>query len=102
MTAKVPRYVLSQEADLDLNSIFDYTVKAYGFDQAVTYLNELEVVFNKLLLHPEMGRKRLEIKKDLYSISEQSHIVFYRIMDVHIRIIRVLHGQKDIPKQFKV
>ena len=95
-------YKLSLEADIDLNEIFDYSEEAHGFNQAVEYLHDLEALFNTLALNPKIGRKRPEIKEELYSISEQAHIVFYRIMDTHIRIVRVLHGQKDIPKQFKV
>jgi len=93
-------YKLSQEADTDLGEIFDYSQNTHGFNQAVEYLNELEVLFKTLVLNPEIGRKRPEIKRGLYSISEQSHIVFYRIMGTHIRVVRVLHGQKDIPKYF--
>lgn len=94
-------YKLSQEADIDLDEIFDYSEDAHGFNQAVEYLSELETVFNALVLNPEIGRKRSEIKRDLYSISEQSHTIFYRIRDTHIRIVRVLHGKKDIPKHFE-
>ncbi|MFD1615673.1 type II toxin-antitoxin system RelE/ParE family toxin [Gelatiniphilus marinus] len=36
----------------------------------------------------------------LYSITEQGHVIFYRILKNHIRIVRVLHGSKDMPKQF--
>ena len=101
MTSKITHYQLSQEADIDLDEIFEYTEKAHGFNQAVEYLNALEILFNTLVLNPEIGRKRPEIKRGLYSISEQSHSVFYRIMETCITIVRVLHGQKEIPKHFK-
>ncbi|MCL7761798.1 type II toxin-antitoxin system RelE/ParE family toxin [Polaribacter sp. Z014] len=98
---KLLHYNLSQEADFDIEKIFDYTEKEYGFNQAVSYLTDLEAVFNNLVIHPEIGRQRNEIKQDLFSITEQQHIIFYRLLNNHIRIVRVLHGSKDIPRNFK-
>ena len=93
-------YVLSENADSDIDSIFDYTEIEHGFNQAVKYLNNLETVFQKLVINPEIGKKRNEIKKGLYSLPEQQHVIFYRILKTHIRIVRILHGSKDIPKSF--
>jgi toxin ParE1/3/4 len=98
---KLLGYNLSKEADLDLEDIFDYTDNAHSFNQAVSYLSDLDSVFESLVIHPEIGRQRDEIKTGLYSISEQEHVVFYRILENHIRIVRVLHGSKDIPRNFK-
>ena len=94
-------YKLSKEADSDLEEIFNYTKKMFGFNQAKNYLTELEIVFNNLVIHPELGRKRNEIKQHLFSITAQQHSIFYRIFNNHIRIVRVLHGSKDIPRNFK-
>ncbi len=93
-------YILSEIADKDLEEIFDYTLEEFGFEQAEKYLLELEEVFQNLLLNPQLGKKRNEIKKDLYSLPKDNHIIFYRILDSHIRIIRVLHGSRDIPRYF--
>jgi toxin ParE1/3/4 len=96
MTPKLRVYLLSEEADKDLDSIFDYTEKAYGFNQAAKYLIDLESFFNHLIENPRLGRNRDEIKNNLLSISEQEHIVFYRIVDKAIYIVRVLHGSRDL------
>lgn len=93
-------YVLSDEADNDLNDIFDYTEQEHGFDQAILYITAFETLFKRLVSNPEIGRQRDEIKPGLYSLTEQQHVVFYRIFKKQIRIIRVLHGRKDIPKTF--
>lgn len=93
-------YILSEIADKDLEDIFDYTLDEFGFDQAERYLLELEKTFQNLLLNPQLGKKRDEIKKGLYSLPKDNHIIFYRILHNHIKIIRVLHGSQDIPKYF--
>lgn len=93
-------YILSEIADKDLEDIFDYTLDEFGFDQAEKYLLEIEEIFQNLIVNPQLGKKRDEIKKGLYSFPKDNHIIFYRIFDNHIRIVRVLHGSRDIPKYF--
>lgn len=93
-------YILSEIADKDLEDIFDYTLDEFGFDQAEKYLLEIEEIFQNLIINPQIGKKRDEIKQDLYSFPKDNHIIFYRILDNHIRIVRVLHGSQDIPKYF--
>ena len=91
-------YLLSPEADRDLEEIFDYSVEKFGLDQTVKYLMELESVMIHLTEHPETGMVRDEIKIGLRSFPISSHIVFYRALDDHIRIVRVLHASRDIPR----
>ena len=93
-------YILSEIADEDLEDIFDYTMNEFGFEQAEKYLIEIEDVFQSLLTNPELGKTRNEIKIGLYSFPKDHHLIFYRILDNHIRIVRVLHGSRDIPRYF--
>ena len=93
-------YILSEIADKDLEDIFDYTFDEFGYDQAEKYLLEIEEIFQNLIANPQIGKKRDEIKQGLYSFPKDNHIIFYRILDNHIRIVRVLHGSRDIPKYF--
>ena len=93
-------YILSEIADKDLEDIFDYTFDEFGYDQSEKYLLEIEEIFQNLIINPQIGKKRDEIKQGLYSFPKDNHIIFYRILDNHIRIVRVLHGSRDIPKYF--
>ena len=93
-------YILSEIADKDLEDIFDYTLDEFGFDQAEKYLLEIEEIFQNLIINPQIEKKRDEIKLGLYSFPKDNHIIFYRILDNHIRIVRVLHGSRDISKYF--
>lgn len=91
-------YELSLEADNDLQEIYDYTEDKFGSSQAVKYLTDLDEMFNTLCTQPNTGRLRNEIREGLRSFSYVSHIVFYRIIENRIRIVRVLHASRDIPK----
>lgn len=92
--------ILSQEADFDLGDIFEYTAE-FGINQAIKYLSEIEEIFFKITLTPEIGKIRNEIKIGLYSFPVGEHIIFYRILTDHIRIVRVLHSGRDLQKHIK-
>ena len=97
---KVKRYVLSEEADKDIEAIFDYSEQQFGVNKAIEYVTEIDTTFIHLMNNPEIGRIRKEIKVGLRSFPIASHIIFYTIFDEHIRIIRVLHGSQDYPRFF--
>ena len=81
-------YELSEKVDLDIDEIFDYTEKEFGLEQAVKYVSEFDTVFNQLIDNPKLGKKRNEIKDGLRSFPKSSHIIFYRILNDRIRIVR--------------
>lgn len=91
-------YELSEKADQDMADIFDFTGKKFGIDQAVHYVSEFEAVFQLLVTQPQLGKKRDEIRIGLRSLTHSSHIVFYRLHKGKIRIVRILHGNRDLPK----
>lgn len=93
-------YILSEAADEDLEDIFNFTLNKFGFAQAEKYLLEIDDIFQNLIKNPELGKSRNEIKKGLYSFPKDNHVIFYRILEDHIRIVRVLHGSRDIPQYF--
>ena len=101
MPKDIAFYELSSEADQDISDIFDYTEAEFGLYQAVSYITALDECFTQLVENPEFGRERDEIREELRSITSSSHIVFYCILEDRIRIVRVLHGSRDLPKYFQ-
>ena len=89
-------YELSQAADIDLDDIYDYTSREFGDAQAEKYLTSFDAIFQNLCVHTTLGRKRDDVRKGLKSISNESHTVFYRVLKDRIRIVRVLHGSRDV------
>ncbi len=91
-------YELSPESDNDLDGIFDYTEREFGIDKAVQYVSDFDDIFEQLVKNPEIGRERKEIRRGLRSIVKESHVVFYRVLKDRIRIVRILHGSRDLPQ----
>lgn len=94
-------FELSLKADHDLEEIFDYTFNESGADQAVSYVSSFDDIFPSIAKNPEIGRERNEIRRNLRSIAKEKHIIFYKVQKDKIRIIRVLHGSKNLINQFK-
>jgi len=91
-------YQLSLEAEQDISDIFDFTEREFGFNQVVEYLSNLERLFENLIVNPMLGRERKEIRADLFSLIYISHIIFYRLVNDQIRVVRVLHVSRDLPR----
>jgi toxin ParE1/3/4 len=49
---------------------------------------------------PEAGRAREEIAPDVRSIAVGWYVIFYRDAADFVQILRVLHGRRDLPRQF--
>jgi len=95
--AGVSSYILAEAAEADVSDIFDYTLGAHGSKQAADYLSGLEEALAALVQQPGLGRARPEIREGLHSIPYQHHVIFYRIMTDHLRIVRILHARRDLP-----
>ncbi|HHZ83589.1 MAG TPA: hypothetical protein EYN60_06230, partial [Nitrospirales bacterium] len=54
--------------------------------------------FDRLIENPKFGKAREEIRAELRSLVWEQHVVFYRMIEDHIRIVRILHGSRDVRK----
>ena len=100
MSPVFTHYVLSRDADQDVSDIFDYSVQMFGVSQAADDLLSLDACFESLVANPDLGRERNEIRPGLRSVPVGGHVVFYRIDESFLRIVRVLHGSRDLPRHF--
>ncbi len=81
----------SQLARQDLKGIFRYSFEKWGADKAAEYLVQLDAGIHALIDNPAIGRSRDEIRDGYRSIQINRHIVFYRVLDQVIDVVRVLH-----------
>lgn len=94
-------YILTREADADLESIWDYSETNWGRKQARKYLTQLEKRFIFLAKRPDMGRSRYDIPGSPLSFHEGRHVIFYRKAKEGVEIIRVLHDSMDFARHFR-
>ncbi|MCI5077610.1 type II toxin-antitoxin system RelE/ParE family toxin [Oricola sp.] len=88
-------YVLSLDAEEDLQDIYLYSEETWGPEQAARYLQELFETFGHIGRNPHMGRSRPELGSDLRSLPHVAHVIFYMEWRGEVAILRVLHGSRD-------
>ncbi len=68
----MPRYRLSSRAESDLAEIADYTIEAFGIEQARRYMDGLEVRFQTLADKPLAGGRADELAPEPRRVLHQS------------------------------
>jgi len=92
----LPRF--SRRAETDLLSIFAYTLRTSGEDQAVRYVDDLEVCCQMLADNPMLGRTCDYVRPGLRRMERGRHVVFYRKDTGGILVSRILH-QHIVPER---
>jgi toxin ParE1/3/4 len=92
-------YRLTHLAENDLSSIIDY-IASHNPGAARRLLKKFHTRFEALAAMPESGRPREEFGRGLRSSVVGSYLVFYRIVDSEVEILRVAHGARNLPDLF--
>jgi toxin ParE1/3/4 len=94
------RTAYSRRARIDLEQIWIYVAKeSRSTDSADRILDSIQKTCNLIRRSPYIGRKRDEdLSAGMRSHPSGNYLIFYRIQSGTIRVVRVLHGKRDIPK----
>jgi toxin ParE1/3/4 len=94
------RLIWSQPADFDLLDIWSYLAEQASSDTADRQLRTIVTACERLAARPLLGRPRNELVQGMRSIVVRPYLVFYRVGDATVEIIRVLHGRRDLDAIF--
>lgn len=61
---------------------------------------EIEAAIQRIAQFPESGRSRAEFRPGLRSVVVGDYLLFYRLLDQDVQVLRFLHGARDLPKLF--
>jgi toxin ParE1/3/4 len=81
----------SRRAEADLLSIGAYTLRTWGEDQAIRYIDDLEACCQALAGNPALGRRCDDVRPGLRRMECGRHAVFYREAAGGILVSRILH-----------
>jgi toxin ParE1/3/4 len=98
MPKKRVEYRLAPAALRDLEGIWLYTLEQWGIEQAHRYVDEVTAAFDKLANNPQHGMPSEAIRKGYRRSGVGRHMIYFRITDYGIAIIRVLHARMDAPR----
>ena len=89
-------YLISKKAVADLDEIWLYTVEKWSLAQSDRYYSLIFDEIDYICSHPTSGKTMDHIRKGYRASKVKSHLIFYRIADETIEIIRILHERMDI------
>ena len=94
-------YRLARLAEANLLDIANYTLRTWGHDQAVRYVDDLEACCRRLADNPELGRACDHVRPGLRRMEHGRHVLFYRIGAKGILVSRILH-QRMLPERHDI
>jgi toxin ParE1/3/4 len=93
---------LTQEAEKDLDGIFEYTLDQWGLDQAKLYQKQLNEAFSAIAEGKALTRIFVKERPDLRVLHAQHHYVFYLIEGGKVPlVIAVFHERMDLLTRMK-
>lgn len=94
------RYFINILATQDLNAIADYFA-ANNLDAGERFFNEFNRKCQQLVAFPNSGKSYAQIRPDLRGLSLEGYIIFYRLLNDGIEILRVVSGRRNLPSVFE-
>ncbi|WP_258105697.1 type II toxin-antitoxin system RelE/ParE family toxin [Marinoscillum sp. MHG1-6] len=96
------KYRLINLAVQDLSDIWNYTYDRWSERQADNNHELLTSTFNSIATNQQQERNYEGIRRDLFGIKVNQHIVFYRIISNElVEITRILHERMDLKNRLK-
>lgn len=94
-------YVLSDDADADLQDIFSYGFVTWGEKQATKYIYGLYELMASIGQNPNIGRLRADLHPLVRMFPSRPHAVFFMPWRGSTLIVRVLHGAANHRQAFE-
>ena len=90
------RIIFTGPASHDLDEIADYVRVIAGPAAEERLLKEIVAAIETLRSRPSRQRERNELGRGLRGLSIKNYMIFYRVADACVSIVRVLHGSRNI------
>ncbi len=95
-------YKLSKEAELDLNSIIEYTIKEYGVAQMFKYIDQIEQSAEQLALSYGHYKELRDIHSQLRLKKSGKHYIFGLMQEkAPMIIIAIFYERMELIKRLK-
>jgi toxin ParE1/3/4 len=80
--------------------IWAYYARVAPLEIADNLLREVDRVGERIGENPLLSRQRDELLPGLRSVIVRPQVIFFRIRDSALEVVRVLHGRRDLPAIF--
>lgn len=90
----------TSRADLDLLQIWTYIAQD-NLAKADEVIDRLHARFEQLARLPESGQSCDELAPGIRCSTILGYVIYYRVTDVDVEILRVIHGAREQRKLFE-
>lgn len=92
---------LAADADRDLREILSYVATESGSTEiADRLLDRIVDRYSQLIRFPYLGRSRDDLGSGRRNLTVGEYVIVYRIVEYEVRILRIVHGRRDLPALF--
>ena len=92
-------YIISKKAIADLEEIWAYSYIHWSQTQADRYYNLIFDEIKFICKNPNAGKSFEQYRKGYRATKVKSHLIFFRVRNNIIEIVRILHERMDIESQ---
>lgn len=92
------RFTITKAAKRDLVEIAEYTREQWGDEQRVRYLTQHDARMRWIARNPQRGVPSDHLKPGYWRCSEGRHVIYYRILDKRVEVVRILH-ERMLPRR---
>ena len=91
---------LSEEAELDLVDIGNYTIEHHGIDQMHKYFDDIDKAISLILDNPNIGHSHGELPPEYQVWQVEKHYIVYMIDGDVIHIVRIPNVRRSLKRLF--
>ncbi|MBP0018671.1 MAG: type II toxin-antitoxin system RelE/ParE family toxin [Cyanobacteria bacterium SBLK] len=95
-----PQYLINILASRDLNEIAEYFAEN-NLEAGERFFREFNRKCQQLVNFPHSGKSYGTIRPDLRGLPLQGYVIFYRVLEDGVEILRVVSGRRNFPDLFK-
>jgi plasmid stabilization system protein ParE len=88
----------------DFTEIIKHFASEVSPELSVRFENRIAAAFERIVRHPEIGRRRKDLRqpsiRSFRVAGFESYLIFYQVRMDDVFFIRVLHGSMNLPAMF--
>jgi toxin ParE1/3/4 len=96
MPKKPKRLIWSPRAEQDLQEIWRYLAAEASLPTADKLIRQVIHAAERIGDRPLSGRARDDLTPGLRAVLSHPYVVFYRVVEDDVQVVRVLHERRDI------
>ena len=90
---------LSPRAEADLEEIGDFIARDNP-SRAATFVDQLRTAIDRIAQNPEAYVARDNLMPGIRMAVHRQYLILFRILPAEIRVERILHGARNLPRIF--